>query len=120
MYKNRLDTFNHAYTKDLVMDGLITTELELAEEEMKEIYEEMKQIHLFDYPQHVEGQAIEPSSGFRFNILMNGKEKHITWEGGFSGGERDAEFRELTAHIIELIESKEEYKALPARNGAYE
>lgn len=120
MNKNVIDTINDRFTKDLVIDGDVTTELILTEEEKREIYLQMKEIKLFHYPSEIEGMNIEPQSGYRFELIVDGKEKSINWRGEFTESKRDKEFENLITMIIEIIKSKESYKALPEPNGYYE
>ena len=120
MNKNILNTFEGTYTKDLVIDGGITTELKVTKDEKQKIYTYMKDIGLFQYAEKIEGMNIEPASGYSFEIQYNGKRKWIEWIGEFTNNKRDLEFKELTKMIQEIIKSKEEYKALPSPNGYYE
>ncbi|BBH20454.1 hypothetical protein Back11_17990 [Paenibacillus baekrokdamisoli] len=119
-YNNILNTFEGTYTKDLVMNGAITTELNLTEKEKKQIYKLMKDINLFNYLNEIEGLVMEPTSGYRFEIQYNGKKKIINWKGEFTDRLRDKEFIKMTTTIIEIIQSKEAYKLLPPIQGSYE
>ncbi|MCR2806646.1 hypothetical protein [Paenibacillus soyae] len=118
--KNIINTTNNSFTKDLVLDGVVTTELILTEEEKQEIYVKMKDINLFQYPEEVEGMNILPQSGFKFEIYMDGESKTINWKGAISESERDKEFRSLIEMIKEKIAAKEAYKSLPEAHGYYE
>jgi hypothetical protein len=44
----------------------------------------------------------------------------VNWIGEFNSRERDSEFKGLTILILEIIKSKEEYKALPPVSGYYQ
>src|SRR5690606_32110144 len=111
--KNRLNTFDQTYKKDLVMDGEVTTKLILTKEEMEIIFKMMKRIDLFNYPEEIEGRVMLPASGYRFEIQYRGKLKTIHWRGEFHNMPRDNQFEELTKLILDTIESKESYKLLP-------
>ncbi|TVX91522.1 hypothetical protein [Cohnella terricola] len=120
MTKNVLNTFNGEYTKDLAMDGLISINYQLSVNDKKRIFEFMKDIDLFNYPDEVEGLNQLPSSGYEFEIQYNGKKKNIIWNGEFNDELKDQEFKELTRLIIGIIESSEDYRSLPESNGGYE
>jgi len=117
--KNKIDTFENTYTKDLIIDGLIEVSFELTGEEKKRIYEKMQDIHLFDYPEYSAGVSSEPSQGYIFVIEHNGEQQTVGWGGGFTNKKRDREFQSLVNMIIEIIESHEEYKSLPEAKGGY-
>jgi len=118
-HKNKIDTFENTYTKDLIIDGLIKVPFELSDEEKKRIYEKMQDIHLFDYPEYSAGVSSEPSPGYIFVIEHNGEQQTVGWSGGFTSKKRDREFQSLVNLIIEIIESHEEYKSLPEAKGGY-
>jgi len=120
MKKNVLDTGNNTYTKDLVIDGVRTTELKLTEQEKKDIFSHMSEIGLFQYPEEVEGVYVEPEHGYEFTITINGKVMNINWIGIFNESQQSLEFKSLVDKIINMIQSKDEYKLLPAANGYYE
>ncbi|QJD83217.1 hypothetical protein [Cohnella herbarum] len=119
MTKNLVDTFSDKYTKDLVQDGVVTTGLTLSNDEKKRIYEYMKKIDFFHYPEEIEGMNLIPSSGYILEIQYNGKVKVFKWTGEFNEDKKHQEFRGLTKLIIEILESKESYQSLPDSKGGY-
>ncbi|MFF2887361.1 hypothetical protein [Paenibacillus sp. NPDC057967] len=119
MNKNVLDTVQGTYTKDLVKNGTSSTKLHLSDNEKKEVYALMQEIGLFDYPNELEGMNIKPSSGYTFQIFVDGKEQNIRWEGEFNETKSHREFQRLTDTIIEMIRNKEAYQALPESDGYY-
>ncbi|RJE90256.1 hypothetical protein D3P07_08600 [Paenibacillus sp. 1011MAR3C5] len=118
--KNVLDTLQGTYTKDLVKKGTSTTELSLTENEKNQVHTLMKEIGLFGYPNEVEGMNIKPSSGYTFQIFLNGKEQNIHWKGEFNETKTHREFKRLTDTIIEIIRNNEAYQAMPKSDGYYE
>ena len=48
--KNVLDTFAGTFTKDMIVDPSITTELRLSPEDLADIYRRMVEIDIWDYP----------------------------------------------------------------------
>lgn len=120
MNKNVLHTGERTFTKDLVADGVQTTELVLSEEQMALIYAKMQEIELFDYPSEIAGTNVKPASGYRFEIQKSGVRQTIDWSGLFRETERDQAFKQLTQMIIDMIEATPSYQALPKANGYYE
>jgi len=119
--KSVLDTVHDKYTKDLVIDGLITTDLVLSNEDKIKIYEYMRSIDFFDYPEEVEGALQKPLSGYRFEIMLNGEKKIVNWRGEFNPGKPSHnDFKQLTKMVIGMIEANEAYQSLPEPNGGYE
>lgn len=49
--KNQIDTIKGQYTKDMVIDPPVTTNLILSDKEMNTIYLEMKNIEILNYPE---------------------------------------------------------------------
>ncbi|MFD2115769.1 hypothetical protein ACFSTH_11150 [Paenibacillus yanchengensis] len=120
MKKNVLNTFDNEYTKDLVQDGTIKTELILTKEEKQEIFAYMKEIGLFQYPKEITAMNVKPDIGYMFEINNNGIKRQVNWIGMFNNSKRDKQFEQLTSMIIELIASKESFQSLPESNGYYE
>ncbi|QMV40021.1 hypothetical protein [Cohnella cholangitidis] len=116
---NQLDTFKNTYTKDLVLDGLVETSLTLTDDEKEQILRKMQDINLFEYPVVNEGLAMEPSSGYKFEIQYQGKRINVVWLDGFRDQDKDIRFSELVKLIQDIIESKEEYKKLPDFRSGY-
>ncbi|WP_133305044.1 hypothetical protein [Paenibacillus pinisoli] len=119
MNKNVLDTVQGTYTKDLVTAGTATTNLSLTDEEMKQVYELMNEIGLWNYPNEIEGMNVIPASGYHFQILVDGKEQNIHWNGEFNENQTHRGFKRLTSMIIEMVRNKEANQALPESEGYY-
>lgn len=127
--KNVLNTFKGTYTRDMVGDPPITVRLCLSEEELDRIYQKMVEIDFFNYPDkfhvqvHLEGVVgeVPPYSTYHFKVKYNNSEiKELVWADNIiSENERADKLRELIKFIIEIIESKPEYKRLPEPRGAY-
>lgn len=122
--KNQLDTLNGEYTKDMITEPSITTNLSLSDEEMNSIYIQMKKINILSYPDDFmpKGEVeVKPFFTYSIKIVMNGKEKNIKWEDKkLSETKEAAQLRELFNKIYEIIEMKEEYKKLPKPKGGYD
>jgi hypothetical protein len=119
MYKNELNTNENTFTKDLVMDGVVTTDLTLTGEQKNDIRMLMERMDIESYRGMNEGKVMEPSSGFQFDIQWKGKQLLIDWIGGFGDDSKAVQMQELTQLIIEMVESNEAYKQLPPIQGGY-
>jgi hypothetical protein len=126
--RNELNTFNGTYTKDLILDPPVTTELRLSEEEMDRIYQKMVEIDFFNYPDEFSvtptpgerGFIIEPYERYYFKVECDSKVKELRWKDILKNSdEKAAKLRELISLIKGIIESREEYKKLPAPSGGY-
>ncbi len=126
--RNEINTFENTFTKDLILDGTITTELTLTNKERKAIYHRMKEIELLATVQAAsyegeDGSSIwmEPASDYFLEIQLDGKIYKLHWAGHIF----DKEVRDTLAIFVlrflheEIIENKPEYKNLPEANGWY-
>ncbi|MDQ0116271.1 hypothetical protein [Paenibacillus harenae] len=120
MYKNELNTHENTFTKDLVMNGVVTTDLTLSEQQMNDIQNLMEQMDIETYRGTNEGNIMEPSSGYQFDIQWKGKPLLVDWRGVFGDDKKAEQMRKLTQLIIGMIESNDAYKKLPAIRGGYE
>lgn len=126
--KNILDTFEGTYTKDMVMDPSITTDLTLTEEEKESIYQKMLEVDFFNYPDRFSVSVppgeptgiITPHMSFYFKVVYDSQTKELWWSDEITNPDEQADkLRELIMYVIEIIESKEEYKKLPEPTSAY-
>jgi hypothetical protein len=126
--RTTLDTYQGTYTKDMVMDPDITIELTLSQEEMDSIYQKMVEIDFFKYPDEFsvsvpEGERkaeVTPYSTYFFQVTYGEKTKELLWHDKIMNPDEKADkLKGLINIIINIIESKEEYKALPKANGGY-
>jgi hypothetical protein len=125
--RNILDTYHGTFTKDMITAPGITIELTLTVEEMDSIYLKMVEIDFFHYPEEfkveVTGEIIStvtPYSSYYFEVEYGPDVKILAWEDEITNPDEKADkLEELINLIINIIESKEEYKALPKANGGY-
>ncbi|MBK7103787.1 MAG: hypothetical protein IPH62_19165 [Ignavibacteriae bacterium] len=126
-FKNELDTYKLKYTKDLVLDGTITTDFWLTKEEQEKIIQKVEEINFFNLPDSLtwtESDStkleFDPDPGKQIlKINYENKEKNIYWYLVNSYPEEHNKIIELTNTIEEIIYKKPEYKSLPAANGLY-
>lgn len=125
--KNQLDTVNGQYTKDMVNQSSITTDLKLTDEEMNTIYAEMRRINILGYTKNFKSKnntgwstSVTPFETYSIRIIANGREKNITWENeNISNAEEAVQLRMLFKMIEEIINNKEEFKKLPVPQSHY-
>ncbi|WP_426348641.1 hypothetical protein ACPWSR_12905 [Alloiococcus sp. CFN-8] len=121
--KNQLDTAKGQFTKDMVIDPSITTELKLSDKNMDAIYSELKKINILAYEENFQSKGFTESTPFityNFSFTANGIEKKITWlDKNDSITEEAVQLRELFYKIRAMIESTEEYKKLPVAKPWY-
>lgn len=125
---NELNTFRGTYTKDMILDPSITVGLSLSQEELYRIYQKMIEIDFFNYPENFSvfippGEGITmvtPYPTYYFKVEYNSKIKELSWGAEIVNEDEKADkLRELNELIIDIIESKEEYRRLPSPRGGY-
>ena len=124
--RNKLDTFNGTYTKDMVLAPSITINLRLTGEELNQILVKMNEINFFNYPDVFEvppgelTQVVTPYTKYYFKVRYGSDTKEIRWDDEIlNPNEQANRLRELINLIRGIIESKEEYKSLPEPKGGY-
>lgn len=124
--RNELNTFNDTFTKDLVLDGTITTRLVLAPADFDSIEAHLFAIRIFDYPdtfvaQHGDTVAIiVPYATYVLKIRIDSRWKDLYWKDLILSPDiRATELRQALQSIRALVESKPEYKLLPLPRGGY-
>lgn len=125
--KNEINTFNGTVTKDLISDGMATTELSLTKEEMKNIYKKMLEINIAEAkqftPKPINGTVCvqEPHEEDEWKIIINGETITHLISGEYCEPTNDAkQLIELRNYVFNKIKSKGEYKSLPVSKGWYE
>lgn len=127
--KSEINTFKDTYTKDLVLDGTVTTDLKLSKDEMKNIYQKMKEIELLSTVQNAKYQgedgsliSIEPMSDYFLSIQMNGKVYNTHWNSNIYDEETSKKLAKFVNHYLhdQIISNKSEFKNLPEISGGYE
>ena len=126
-FGNELNTFEKTYTKDLVQDGYITVSFWLTEAEQESIRNKFHVVDFFSFPDTLMYQIgsdsimvrIEPDPGWQFlRVAEENREKIVYWRYPFpKENEFVSRLAELKNLIIDIIESKPKYKALPVPRG---
>ncbi|MBC9785542.1 hypothetical protein H1S01_13625 [Heliobacterium chlorum] len=120
--KNELNTMEGTFTKDLVMIDPVSTELRLTTDEMKSIYEEMVKIDILSYPDEFSPDSVgpRPAQSYEFTVRFGNTTKRILWkEVSYSDSKQAVQLKNFIRKIIDIIESKEEFKRLPQAQGGY-
>lgn len=129
--KNKIDTFENEYTKDLVTEGSATCKITFTDDEIKNIYKEMQRINIVNYPRDfrppykdnpepgITARAT-PYSTYYFKVQVSDKVKEISWiDRNMSQASTAKQLHGLIRTIMEIVETKEEYKNLPEPKGGY-
>ncbi len=121
--RNELNTLKGTFTKDLILAGNSTTRLKLSGSELQEIYAEMLAMNIVDYPdilREKSQQEVTPYLTYDLTIYYKGTSKQIYWDDqSLSKSPQAIQLRSLLNKIIRMVESKPEYKKMPAAEGGY-
>jgi hypothetical protein len=118
--RNELNTFNGTFTKDLIMDGTITTRLILSQEELGQIQKRLSDIGFFKYPETFPSKgAVTPRSDYYIKVQNGSTIKEVTWYGDSLLDPRSKDLQQLSSFLSDMIMKKIEYKLLPPANGEY-
>ncbi|MFC1543025.1 hypothetical protein ACFL4K_00635 [Candidatus Neomarinimicrobiota bacterium] len=129
-FKNELDTFELTYQKDLVGDGVISTDFWFTTDEQEELLAKVEQYNFYLLPDTIkqrEHVIVKPDAGWQFLRIKQGDRNHtVSWYNLVSWYYPQPEYEEyipdlraLHDYITELIESKCAYQLLPPARGGY-
>jgi hypothetical protein len=79
--KNEINTFDNIVIKDLIAEGTALTETSFTEEEMKKIYQKMREINIMESKELVPEKTNcmqTPYGEDKWKIKLNGERKHFT------------------------------------------
>lgn len=117
--KNEINTFKQTYTSDMVSDPPITVEMKLSDAELKNIYQELLNLNLFNQSTKPSNgnMLVTPCSSNYLEVQINTEKKILSWDD--CRGEINEKFTEFSNYMKKLIESKDEYKNIPKPNTGY-
>ncbi len=123
--RNELNTFNGTFTKDLIIDGTITTRLILSQEELNQIEKKLFEIGFFNYPNTFPSSGnVVPRADYYLKVQNGTTIKEVIWYSDSfidkTNESTRANLNQLSDLIWSMIEAKLEYKLLPPANGAYQ
>jgi hypothetical protein len=120
---NILNTFKGTYTRDMVKDPAFTASMTLTDSEKDTIYQKMKDIGWFDYPTYFRPPGIgflTPAPGYYFRVKYGSSYKQLFWQdNNLASSQQAVDLRDLIRVMTTIIESKQEYKDLPAPKWLY-
>jgi hypothetical protein len=124
--RNELNTFNDTFTKDLILDGTVTTKLVLSQGDFDSIETRLLSIGIFSYPdtfvaQHTDTVGIfTPHQTCVLKVQLDSRWKNVFWEDSIISSDTQAiQLRQAVELIRRLVEAKREYKQLPPTRGGY-
>lgn len=116
--KNELNTFEQTYTKDMIMDPPITIKFKLSNSELMGIYKKINDLKLLEKNEKpTKNMLAMPCSSYYLKVQIDSAKKELSWDN--CRGKISDRFQQFTNYIIQIIESKEEYKELPIPKGGY-
>ena len=123
-YNDELNTFEHYLTKDLVLDGQVTIEFWLTEEEQIQIENKVYELGFFSLPDTLVNNSqviITPNPIQYLKIKIANQQNTVVWNFITEEYQTDQykRLRELARFIIDKIQAKPEYKSLPPSRGGY-
>ena len=105
--RNELNTFNGTFTKDLIIDGTITTRLILSQEELSQIQKRLSDIGFFEYPETFPSQrVVTPRSDYYLRIQNGSSVKEVTWYSDSMLGARTEDLQHLCSFLTNMIMEK--------------
>jgi hypothetical protein len=130
---NGLDTFEGTFTKDLVTGSppTATTKLVLTSDEKQVLYQALRTLEPWSYPSRFEPpyadvtapgveQVATPAIKYHLYLAGARMEKDIWWaDDNWSTTAGAVALRAWFRQVMDLVESRPEYKALPEARGGY-
>lgn len=127
-----INTQDGTIQKDLVLDGLAISNIKVNEENLKEIYNLLKEIDIISYPNNYKPPYMEnppedtikyvtPSNVYNVWIKYDDKEYSLYWHDTNASEIEEANIlRDALEEIKKIIRSFEAYKDLGEPNGGYD
>jgi hypothetical protein len=119
--RNKLDTIRGTFTKDMVCDSSITIPFDLTQTELASIFAKADSIGFFQMPANIVIEHprcwLTPCSKFYLRIKTYNTDHSVSWDNCFC--EEGSVLMELRTFIIEVIESRREYRVLPKARWQY-
>jgi len=119
--KNELNTFDQTYTKDMIMDPSVTIKFKLTDSELAGISQKITDLKVFDKNEESAegdvGMTRTPCSSYHLKAQKDSVLEELSWDD--CQGKISDKLQQFTDYIIQIIESKEEYKNLPVPKGGY-
>ncbi|WP_246354144.1 hypothetical protein [Paenibacillus phytohabitans] len=121
--KNEINTYQDIVVKDLIMNGTASANVTLTGDEMRSIYDQMKEINIMGTLELVPARqscAVTPYQEDSWQITVDGVTRDLSWSGETCELTDDAgQLLELRNFIADIVAGKEAYKELPEAEGGY-
>ncbi|KAI7248592.1 hypothetical protein KC345_g11845 [Hortaea werneckii] len=122
--KNEINTYQDTVIKDLVMNGTATADITLTGEEMRSIYDRMREMNIMGNLELVPaspGCSVTPHQEDSWQITAGGVTRTLTWSDENCELTDDAkQLLELRNFISGIVAGKDAYKELPEAEGGYD
>lgn len=122
--KNEINTYQDTVVKDLIMNGTATANVTLTGDEMRSIYDQMKEINIMGTMELVPARqscAVTPYQEDSWQITVDGVTRDLSWSGENCELTEDAgRLLELRTFIADIVAGKDAYKELPEAEGGYD
>jgi len=121
--KNELNTINQTFTKDMVLGPPVTTKMKLSNSELKDIYKKINALGLLNDGAEPNTKSKnflnnDPCTNYYLKVQIDSEQKELSWDN-CRGKIINNNFQQFSDYIIQIIESKKEYKDLPSIEGGY-
>ncbi|PYZ97630.1 hypothetical protein CR205_03275 [Alteribacter lacisalsi] len=121
MASNELNTFDDTFTKDLIDDGQETTRMLLSEEEMTQIYEEIKAAGVLDVADEMDGtRCSEPHNSYELVLQAEGEQYEKSWNTSCENKATAAWEAFMDFLETDIFQPRPEYQAMPETSGGYD
>lgn len=121
--KNQLNTYNNTYTKDMVTDPAIKINLKLIPQEKLQIMQKIEEINFFNISSSfpINPHAWQTPQVDYYIKVQNGSEiREVNWnKNSLIENNIKNNLDQLRLLLINTIENKTEYKALPTPSAGY-
>jgi hypothetical protein len=120
---NVLDTFTNKFTKDMIAAPSITVDFKLTQAEKASVRQKINELGLLNRASEIKtgtdtNVAITPCSNYYLKVQDGALLKEISWDD--CSGQIIQAYRKFSDFMINLIESKKEFKDLPEVQGGYD
>ena len=122
--KNEINTYDGTVTKDLIADGSVTTDISFTQEELLDIYKQMRDLDIMGSKKlssKSNSSSKIPYQTDSWKVTLDGTTKSFEWTDRYVTLTADArQLWELRKWITMIVEEKEAYQALPDASGGYD
>jgi hypothetical protein len=121
-FADELNTFAETFQKDLVADGTITVPFWLTSDEQEAILRKAQEVGFFSFPDTIHrqsGVSLDPDpSPDLLRLKYENQDRTAIWFYPLDPNDVHSKaILELRDFIVQVIQAKSEYKALPAAPG---